>query len=70
MDECQNPNTTFESIDVLDCEYQKAINEMQANLVHWIHEWRDSCKTFQSLELQRMDYLKAVIKTWVFVEEK
>ncbi|EPB90842.1 hypothetical protein HMPREF1544_02259 [Mucor circinelloides 1006PhL] len=64
VDECQNPNTTFESIDVLDCEYQKAINEMRANSVHWIHEWRDSCKTFQSLELQRMDYLKAVIKTF------
>ncbi|KAL0142491.1 hypothetical protein V8B55DRAFT_1498536 [Mucor lusitanicus] len=64
VDECQNPNASFESIDVLDCQYQKSINEMHATAAHWIHEWQESCKTFQSLELQRMDYLKAVIKTF------
>lgn len=36
---------------------------MQTKSGHWIHEWRESCKTFQSLELNRMDYLRAVIKT-------
>lgn len=37
---------------------------MQLNSPAWIHDWRESCKTFESLESNRLDYLKAVIKTY------
>jgi hypothetical protein len=50
-------------VNILDFEYQKAINLMQANSHSWIHDWRESCKTFESLELNRLEYLKAVIKS-------
>jgi hypothetical protein len=63
VNECQKPHASFKDIDTLDCDYQKAIKLMQSNSNHWIHDWRESCKTFQSLELNRLDYLKAVIKT-------
>ncbi|KAI9365324.1 hypothetical protein BD770DRAFT_378282 [Pilaira anomala] len=62
--ECQKPNPSEKETEILDCEYQKAINLMQSKSYVWIHDWRESCKTFQSLESNRLDYLKAVIKTF------
>ncbi|KAI8644339.1 hypothetical protein BD408DRAFT_413279 [Parasitella parasitica] len=64
VDEHQNPNASFESIDATDGAYQKSVNEMQTKYAQWVHDWRESCKTFQSVELHRMDYIKAVVKTF------
>ncbi|CEP12786.1 hypothetical protein [Parasitella parasitica] len=64
MDECQNSNASLESINIFDGAYQKSIKEMQTKYAQWVHDWRDSCKMFQSVELHRMDYIKAVIKTF------
>ncbi|GAA5809039.1 hypothetical protein MFLAVUS_002442 [Mucor flavus] len=64
IQECQKANPSDKETDILDYEYQKAINLMQSNSHLWIHDWRESCKTFESLESNRLDYLKAVIKTF------
>ncbi|KAG2196466.1 hypothetical protein INT47_012667 [Mucor saturninus] len=64
INECQKPTLSPKEAEVLDFEYRKAINLMQSNSPSWIHDWRESCKTFESLELNRLSYLKAVIKTF------
>ncbi|KAI8090640.1 hypothetical protein BDF21DRAFT_194504 [Thamnidium elegans] len=64
IQECQKFSPSDKETDILDYEYQKAINLMQSNSHLWIHDWRESCKTFESLESNRLEYLKAVIKTF------
>ncbi|CAO3655393.1 unnamed protein product [Mucor hiemalis] len=64
INECQKASPSKKDVEILDFEYEQAVNLMQLNSPSWIHDWRESCKTFQSLESNRINYLKALIKTY------
>lgn len=64
INECQKAHPSKKDVEILDFEYEQAVKLMQLNSSSWIHDWRESCKTFQSLESNRIEYLRALIKTY------